>query len=131
MSIQVVLVGYVHIKSWIPRQRIRSNSWYTLVQIGHAGKALKSGWWSASPWRWEQSGYGKDNIEKEKDETRDHNRPFKGISSTFRKLKINKELSESGKEALKYFIDEFITVSTDESTVGEKVLRMVLEVNLH
>ena len=32
---------------------------------------------------------------------------------------------------MKNLIDEFTTVSTNESTVGEKVSRMVLEVNLH
>ena len=58
-------------------------------------------------------------------------RPFKGISSAFKRLKNNEELSEKEKEALKNFIDEFTTVSTNEATVGEKVSRMVLEVNIH
>ena len=34
-------------------------------------------------------------------------------------------------EALKNFIDEFTTVSTNECTVGEKVSRIVLQVNIH
>ena len=35
------------------------------------------------------------------------------------------------KEALKNFINEFTTVSTNEDTIGEIVSRMVLEVNIH
>ena len=68
------------------------------------------------------------------DETNDTNqicRPFKGISSTFKKLKNNEELLEYEKEALKNFINEFTTVCTNEATVGNKVSRMVLEVNIH
>ena len=60
-----------------------------------------------------------------------HDHPFKGLSSAFKKLKNIEELTESEKEALKNFIDEFTTVSTNEATVGEIVSRMVLEVNMH
>ena len=67
----------------------------------------------------------------ENENDREQDRPFKGISSAFRKLKNIEELSESEKEALKNFIDEFTTVCTNESTVGENVSRKVLEVNLH
>jgi hypothetical protein len=66
-----------------------------------------------------------DNNERTRD------RPFKGLSSTFRKLKNNEVLSETEKKSLKNFIDEFTTVCTNEATVGEKVSRMVLEVNIH
>ena len=74
-----------------------------------------------------------ENIETaEMDETNSQcNHPFKGLSSAFKKLKNIEELTESEKEALKNFIDEFTTVSTNEATVGEIVSRMVLEVNMH
>jgi hypothetical protein len=76
-----------------------------------------------------------DNQDIEKENTdkngSKHGRPFKGISSAFRKLKNNEELMESEKEALKNFIDEFTTVCTNEVSVGEKVSRIVLEVNIH
>ena len=39
-------------------------------------------------------------------------KPFQGLSSTFRKLKNNEVLLETEKEALKNFIDEFTTVCT-------------------
>ena len=58
-------------------------------------------------------------------------RPFKGLRSAFRKLKNMEELSQLEKEALKNFIDEFTTVSTNEDTVEEPVSRMVLEVKIH
>ena len=57
--------------------------------------------------------------------------PFKGISSAFKKLKNNEELLETEMESLRNFIDEFTTVSTNESTVGQVVSRRVLAVNVH
>ena len=51
--------------------------------------------------------------------------------SAFRKLKNVEELEEAEIEALRNFIDEFTTVSTNECKVGEKVSQMVLEVNIH
>ena len=72
---------------------------------------------------------GDDGVEIGNDITTDT--PFKGIGAAFRKLKNMEELSEQEKEALKNFIDEFTTVSTNENTVGERVSRMVLEVNMH
>ena len=57
--------------------------------------------------------------------------PFEGISSAFRKLKNNEYLTNGEIEALKNFIDEFTTVSTNECRVGEKVSRIVCQVNIH
>merc|ERR1711867_406888 len=57
--------------------------------------------------------------------------PFEGISSAFKKLKNNENLLDGEKEALKNFIDEFTTVSTNECKVGEKVSKIVLQVNIH
>ena len=53
----------------------------------------------------------------------DSQKPFKGISSAFKKLKNMEDLSESEKEALKNFIDEFTTVSTNEEKVGKKSIK--------
>ena len=58
-------------------------------------------------------------------------KPFKGLTSALKKIKNMEELSRLEKEALKNFLDEFTTVSTNEDTVGELVSRMVLEVNIH
>ena len=57
--------------------------------------------------------------------------PFEGISSAFKKLKNNENLLDGEIEALKNFIDEFTTVSTNECKVGEKVSKIVLQVNIH
>ena len=57
--------------------------------------------------------------------------PFVGISLAFKKMKNNEQLQESEIEALKNFINEFTTVSTNEMTVGERVSRIVLAVNIH
>ena len=46
-------------------------------------------------------------------------------------LKNNQKLGESEKNALKNFVDEHITVSTNENKVGKDVSRMVVEVNKH
>ena len=72
-----------------------------------------------------------DDIESNESNIFDDKKPFKGICSAFRKLKNNEELSDQEKEALKNFIDEFTTVSTNENKVGERVSQMVLEVNIH
>ena len=65
------------------------------------------------------------------EEEGDSKKPFKGICSAFKKLKNMEDLSQSEKEALKNFIDQFTTVSTNEEVVGKKVSKMVLEVNIH
>ena len=57
--------------------------------------------------------------------------PFKGLKSAFKKLKNNAKLNNEEKEALKNFVDEFTTVSTNKNLVGDKVSEIVLEVNKH
>ena len=53
----------------------------------------------------------------------DKKRPFCGISSTFKKLKNNEELSSQEKDALKNFIDKFTTVCTNKNIVGKEFLK--------
>ena len=57
--------------------------------------------------------------------------PFKGIKSAFQRLKNNEVLLEEEKKALVNFVDEFTTVSTNESTVGADVAKIASEVNKH
>ena len=45
--------------------------------------------------------------------------------------KNNEKLLDGEKEALKNFIDEFTTVSTNECKVGARVSKIVLQVNIH
>ena len=58
-------------------------------------------------------------------------RPFENISSAFKKLKDNDDLSKREMESLRNFVDEFTTVSTNKEKVGKKVAEIVLEVNRH
>ena len=73
-----------------------------------------------------------DEVDKEKNGNNmdTDNRPFKGISSSVKKLKNNESLDDDEKKALINCIDEFTTVSTNENVVGADVSRIVLEVNL-
>ena len=57
--------------------------------------------------------------------------PFKHISSAFRKIKNNLSIDQDEKMTLKNFVDEFTTVCTNVSIVGESVSRIVQEVNKH
>ena len=57
--------------------------------------------------------------------------PFQGISNAFRKLKNNEDLNKREVESLTNFVDEFVTVSTNEDKVGEKVAKIAGEVNKH
>ena len=76
-----------------------------------------------------------ENIEKDSSDVDENShkneKPFEGINSAFKKMKNNQELTKTEKEALKNFIDEFTTVSTNQETVGERVSRIVREVNIH
>ena len=65
------------------------------------------------------------------DDEQFHEMPFRGIEEAFKKMKNNEELLKSDLEALKNFVDEFMSVSTNENTVGKTVSRRVLEVNIH
>ena len=57
--------------------------------------------------------------------------PLKGLKRAFKKLKDNEKINGEEKEALKNFVDEFTTVSTNKNVVGETVSKIVLEVNKH
>ena len=59
------------------------------------------------------------------------NRPLKGIKKVFEKLKNNQPLTIQDSDCLVTFIDEFVTVSTDEKKVGKDVSAIVKEVNKH
>ena len=54
-----------------------------------------------------------------------------GISNAFSKLRIGEDLGKKEREALKNFVDKFITVSTHKSIVGEDVAAIALEVQQH
>ena len=54
-----------------------------------------------------------------------------GIAAAFSKLRIGEDLSKKEREALKSFVDMFITVSTHKSIVGEDVANIALEVQRH
>ena len=57
--------------------------------------------------------------------------PLKGISDTFKKLRQNATLEKKDLSILTTFADEFVTVSTDPTEVGEDVAQIVSEVNKH
>ena len=56
---------------------------------------------------------------------------MQGIAAAFSKLRIGEDLSKKEREALKSFVDMFITVSTHKSIVGEDVANIALEVQRH
>ena len=58
-------------------------------------------------------------------------RPLKGLKSAFKTLKNNGKINDEEKEAMKNFVDEFTSVSTNKYLVGEDVSKIVLEVNKH
>ena len=58
-------------------------------------------------------------------------RPFRSISTAFKKLKNNGDLNRIELESLTNFVNEFTTVSTNKEQVGRKVAEIVLEVNKH
>ena len=50
---------------------------------------------------------------------------FKGLARAFKKFRNNEVLETAILKAVKYFIDEYNTVSTHENTVGIEVARIV------
>ena len=58
-------------------------------------------------------------------------RPLKGLTKAFKKLKNNEDLTKRDIEVLKCFADEFITVTTHSATVGDDVSKIARDVNLH
>ena len=61
----------------------------------------------------------------------DAEQPLKGISDTFKKLRRNDKLEKKDISCLTTFADEFVTVSTDPTIVGDDVAEIVTEVNQH
>ena len=58
-------------------------------------------------------------------------KPLKGLREAFIKLRNDIDLKEEEILALSRMIDEFTTVSLHKNTVGEDVVKIVSEVNVH
>ena len=58
-------------------------------------------------------------------------KPLKGVSEAFRKLKNDIALNEQETSALTSMIEEFTTVSLHGNSVGHDVVKIVKEVNVH
>ena len=58
-------------------------------------------------------------------------KPLKGVSEAFRKLKNDIALNEQETNALTRMIEEFTTVSLHGNSVGHDVVKIVKEVNVH
>ena len=58
-------------------------------------------------------------------------KPLRGISEAFKKLKNDIPLNDLELKALTNMIDEFTTVSLHGKTVGEDVQKIAKEVNIH
>ena len=56
---------------------------------------------------------------------------FAGLAESFKKFRNNEELSDEEVSAVKYFIDEYTSVSIHQNTVGREVARIASEVNRH
>ena len=56
---------------------------------------------------------------------------FAGLADAFKKFKNDEVLEDHELEPVRYFIDEYTSVSTHENTVGIEVARIVREVNKH
>ena len=73
-----------------------------------------------------------DKIEKMvKEENGLEKHVFTGLAGEFKKFRNNEELKDDELKPVKYFIDEYTSVSTHENTVGKEVARIVREVNKH
>ena len=58
-------------------------------------------------------------------------KPFKGISDVFKKLRNEVPLNDEELKPVKKLIEEFTTVSLHGNTVGEDVAKIAKEVNVH
>ena len=58
-------------------------------------------------------------------------KPLKGLNHVFQKLRNEDDLTPEDLKCLENFIDGFTTVSINPNIVGEDVVKIVLEVNVH
>ena len=58
-------------------------------------------------------------------------KPLNGLKNVFQKLRNEDDLTQEDIKYMENFIDGFTTVSINPNIVGEDVVKIVLEVNVH